>query len=90
MLIAGAGERLQPAAGPAPAATIKADAWNKLEIIVAGTRIQKVLLNGKDAAPSRGMPVPTRVVISLEGHSVSGQEIRFRNLDLHMVPAKKQ
>ena len=86
----GNGFLLQPAEGPAAADAIKADAWNKLEIIVVDTRIQRVLLNGKDAIATKEIRIPARAVIGLEGHGVSGQEIRFRNLDLRLPSPKKQ
>jgi putative heme-binding domain-containing protein len=89
-MVDGNGLRLQPAEGPAAADAIKAGAWNKLEIIVAETRIQRVLLNGKDAIATKEIRIPARAVIGLEGHGVSGQEIRFRNLDLHLPSPKKQ
>ncbi|HWY86411.1 MAG TPA: family 16 glycoside hydrolase, partial [Gemmataceae bacterium] len=89
-MVDGNGLRLQPAEGPAAADVVKADVWNKLEIIVADARIQRVLLNGKDAIATKEIRIPARAVIGLEGHGVSGQEIRFRNLDLHLPSPKKQ
>jgi Domain of Unknown Function (DUF1080) len=84
-VVDGNGKRLPPA----QAATIRPDAWNKLEIVVVQNRFQKVLLNGQEVSSAHDLPAPARAVISLEGPSASGREIRFRLLDLRMLPAKK-
>ena len=72
-----------------PTPRIQADSWNKLEIIVLGTQIE-VRLNGKEAHRGEGAKIPRRGLIALEGSSVSGQEIRFRNLQLKLLPGKEK
>jgi hypothetical protein len=67
---------------------IQADAWNKLDIIAAGERLQ-VLLNGKKQLEyEKTWHTPRRGLIALEGSTESGQEIRFRNLHLKLLPGK--
>src|SRR5207253_8354167 len=64
----------------AAAATIKADVWNKLEIIGAGQRIG-VRLNAQDVVALDNVTSARRSIV-LESLAPPGQEIRFRNLDL--------
>ncbi len=64
-----------------------AASWNKLEITAVGKEI-KVRANGKDLGATSGSKFRRRGLIALEGSSVSGQEIRFRNLQLKLLPEK--
>jgi hypothetical protein len=83
---AGAGTPLEK---PGAANPVRADAWNKLEIIVVGKRMQ-VRLNGKEAADWEGDDFLGRRVIALQGAEGSGQSIRFRNLDLRLLSVNKR
>ena len=80
------GERV-PAGEEGPQ-EVKADSWNKLEIIVADKRLQ-VRLNNRNAATATELKTTTRREIVLEGSEVTGQEIRFRNLDMQLLPVRK-
>jgi putative heme-binding domain-containing protein len=68
---------------------VRADGWNKLEIIVVGKRLQ-VRLNGKDAVDWGDNDFPSRRVIALRGSDVPDQSIRFRNLDLRLLSPNKR
>jgi hypothetical protein len=68
---------------------IKPNAWNKLEIIAAGNRL-KFRVNGKDDLTTADAKIPRRGLIALEGSIVPGQEIRFRNLQLKLLPGKEK
>ena len=84
-----AGVQLIPGEEKAVAASgVKADSWNKLEIIVEDNRV-RVRLNDKDAVEATDARPPARRVIAFEGSSASGREIRFRNLDIRLPNDKK-
>jgi len=69
------------------ASPLQADDWNQLEIVVFGEQVV-VRLNGKDVGSWTGVKLPERRVIALQGSSVLGQEVRFANLDLQVMPAE--
>jgi hypothetical protein len=72
----------------AAATAVQADAWHKLEVVVAGKRLQ-VLLNGKQEVATDSAQVPARSVIALEGPAAAGQQLRFRHLDVRLPSDKK-
>jgi putative heme-binding domain-containing protein len=75
--------------GSAADAEVKPESWdNKLEIIAADGRL-RVRLNNKDVAERADLKLPARYLIALEGPSIPGQEVRFRNLDMRLIPQKK-
>ncbi|HMF15915.1 MAG TPA: PVC-type heme-binding CxxCH protein, partial [Gemmataceae bacterium] len=69
---------------------IRADSWNKLDIFAVGNRLV-VYLNGKKYFEYEKIyRYPRRGLIALEGSIVPGQEIRFRNLQLKLLPGKEK
>lgn len=79
----GSRERATTAAG-----AVRPDVWHNLEIDVAGKRIE-IYLDGKQEAVLADAQIPERCFISLQGPTVSGQRVRFRNLDLYLPAVKK-
>jgi hypothetical protein len=70
----------------AGAAKARAEAWNKLEIIAAGDRLQ-VRLNDEEVATAAGLAASPRRVIVLQGPAEGGPGLRFRYLDMRL-PAR--
>jgi len=85
-VVAGDGSPLK-ASKLGSASPLQADDWNQLEIVVFGEQVV-VRLNGKDVGSWTGVKLPERRVIALQGSSVLGQEVRFANLDLQVMPAE--
>jgi putative heme-binding domain-containing protein len=74
---------------PEVGSTVRADAWNKIEIIVIGKRLQ-VRLNGRVEVDQEEDELPSRRVIALEGPKAVGRSVRFRNLDLRLLSANRR
>ncbi|HEV3385251.1 MAG TPA: family 16 glycoside hydrolase [Gemmata sp.] len=70
------------------AAPIVSEQWNKLEVIVAASRI-RVRLNDTDALDTADLSVSERRVFALEGSRIPSQTIQFRNLDLRLLLPNK-
>ena len=87
-LVLAGGELIPEGEKPAAVNEVKADSWNKLEVIVADNRLQ-VRLNDGDVATAADAKLPVRRVIALEGSGSAGLEIRFRNLDIRLPNDKK-
>jgi putative membrane-bound dehydrogenase-like protein len=75
-----------------PDCKIQPNSWNKLEILAVGDGLNlTVRLNGRKCFEyEKSWRIPRRGLIALEGSSVPGQEIRFRNLQLKLLPAKEK
>jgi hypothetical protein len=90
------GQVVPVAEGVTAADDIPAGSWKKLEIEVTGQRLQVryVWLDGKEIKKKEIVTVadaqlPARRVIALEGPDAADREVRFANLDLFLLPAKK-
>jgi hypothetical protein len=69
---------------------IQTDSWNKLDIFAVGNRLVLHLNGKKYFEYEKIYRYPRRGLIALEGSSVAGQEIRFRNLQLKLLPSKEK
>ena len=67
---------------------VRPDVWHTLEVDLAGKRIE-IRLYGKEEGFLTDAEIPERCFITLQGPAVSGQRVRFRNLDLQLPAANK-
>ncbi len=66
----------------------RAETWNRLELKVSDSRLL-VRLNNKDAVEATELQLPPRRLIVLEGSGVSGQRLRFRQLEMRLPKQEK-
>lgn len=64
---------------------VRPDVWHNLEVDLSGKRIQ-IHLDRQEQVVLTDAEIPERCFITLQGPAVSGQQFRFRNLDLQ-IPA---